>query len=258
METLQTSENRTVEPIMLDNLILDSEAVRDADGKYFVKSQQGWEQYFAGTGKRLPTVAEYITIFKQLNERSDSAIEGIMQDLCENALCTGTKIDYRTSNLPVGGGYLNILMKDSTWWTELQDLLQHDVEEAINMLYEVSGKHLYIWTPDASGRKSRPERVVWLDVYADKFILNCSGSPFVIGGARGVRVVGAAGAQKKEGSPVEGSVYRKPAMTEEQRLEGQISEALSLFDQLKSPATPELYAKLKQQALQQLKKLYHG
>ncbi|MDP3698571.1 MAG: hypothetical protein Q8R47_03210 [Nanoarchaeota archaeon] len=65
------------------------------------------------------------------------------------------------------------------------------------------------------------------------------------------------------GSPVvrakkSGSAYRNPAMTEERRLEGKILEALAPFDQLKSPATTKLYDDLKQKALQELKKLYHG
>ncbi len=204
METPQTLKNRTVEPIVLDHLILDSEAVHGADGKYLVKSQQGWEQYFAGTGKRLPTLNEYLVAIKQLDERNDSvALGSIMQDLRESALCTGTKINYRISNLPVGDGYLDVLVKDSAWQTALQDLLQHDVEEATNILQKVSGKRPYLWTPDASGRESRPERAVWLSIDADRFYLYCNLNPISYDGrVRGVRVVGAAGARAKKTGPV--------------------------------------------------------
>ncbi len=172
-----------------DGLFLDGEAVRDAKGKYLINSQQGWEQYFAGTGKRLPTVCEYITIIKQLDERKDpAALQGLLQDLRKRTLCTGTKIDYGKSNLPQGDGYLDNLIKDSAWRTALQDFLQHDVEETTNMLQKVSGKRPYIWTPDAAGRISTPERAVWFDIYAGRFLLSCSYCPIGISGrARGVR-----------------------------------------------------------------------
>ncbi len=254
------SEARTVEPIALDHLILDGEAERGADGNYLVKSQQGWEKYFAGSGKRLPTLPEYITIIKQLDERDDSAALGsIRQDLRESALCTGTKIDYRTSNLPVGNGYLDILAKDSAWRTALQDLLKQDVEETVDLLQRTSGKRPYIWAPIADGRTAHPKRAVWLDIGADRFGLGCDGGPiYGIGRVRGVRVVGAAGAQKKEGSSVEGSVYRKPAMTEEQRLEGQIIEALSSLDKYMGTFGQDQYQLDKQQAVKELLGLYKG
>ncbi len=177
------------EQLVFDDLFLDGEAVRDAKGKYLVKSQQGWEQYFAGSGKRLPTLAEYVTIIKQLDERNDSvALGSIRQDLRESALCTGTKIDYRTSNLPVDAGYLDVLVKDSAWQTALQDLLKQDVEETVDLLQRTSGKRPYIWTPGAYGRTAHPERAVWLNISSDRFNLDCYDNPISSGGrARGVR-----------------------------------------------------------------------
>ncbi len=170
------------------DLDLDDEAVRGADGEYLIKSQQDWKQYFAGSGKRLPTLVEYITIIKESEQTNRSQLESIMQDLRESSLCAGT-IDYRTSNLPVGNGYLDVLVKDSAWQTALQDLLQHDVKETTNILERTSrGKYPYIWTPDASGRKSHPERAVWLNIYTGRFLLNCD-NPISYGGrVRGVRV----------------------------------------------------------------------
>lgn len=165
---------------------LDREAVCGADGKYLTKSQQGWEQYFAGSGKRLPTLTEYITALKKIEQTNSSMLEGIKQDLRENSLCTGTKIDYRTSNLPVGNGYLDVLVKDTAWRTALQDLLQHDVKETIDLLQRTSRKRPYIWTLDASGRKSHPERAVWLGIDTGRFYLDCINDPFNSSGrARG-------------------------------------------------------------------------
>lgn len=176
------------EQLVFDDLFLDGEAVRDANGKYLITSQQEWEKLFVGSGKRLPTLAEYITFFKQLDERNDSAaLDGIMQDLQKNVLCTGTKIDYRRSNLPLESGYLHILIQDSAWQIALQDLLQHDVEEAISVLEKVSGKRPYIFTSSAEGRRT-PDKAVWLNFYEVRFCLSCDYLPVsTIGRARGVR-----------------------------------------------------------------------
>jgi len=189
-----------IEPISINsNLVLDGEAVRGTYGNYLTNSQQGWEQYFAGSGKCLPMVREYIITLQQLHERRDLALPGLLQDLQESALCTGTKIDYSNSNLPVGDGYLDELLKDSAWKNALQDEVFHyDASEAVDVLQEVSGKRLYIWTPSAEERKSHPERAVWLCINTDWFNLNCYNNPINdYGRSRGVHEVGAAGASKK-------------------------------------------------------------
>ncbi len=177
-----------VEPIVLDNFVLDGEAVCHSDGTY-TDSQQGWETYFFSIGKRLPTVKEYVSALKQLDEQNDSALQGIIQDLRESMLCTRTKIDYETSNIPVGNGYLDVLIKDSAWRNALQDeVLQYDAPEAIDVLQKVSGKRSYIWTPDTNGRKSHPERAVWLSINTDRFDLDCYDDPIGDAGrSRGVR-----------------------------------------------------------------------
>ncbi|MDP3698573.1 MAG: hypothetical protein Q8R47_03220 [Nanoarchaeota archaeon] len=255
METLQTVGNRTVEPIALDDpLVLDGEAERSADGKHLIKSQQGWEQHFADAGKRLPTVGEYVTALKQLDERKNTALPGILQDLRESALCTGTKIDYGHSNLPQGSGYLDELMKDSAWKNALQDeVLQYDAQEAVSVLQRASGKRPYLWTPDAGGRKSYPERAVWLGIYAGGFSLGCYDYPILsLGRARGVRDVGAASARAEK----TGSAYCDSAKTSEEVLGERIREILSPYEQLKSSATAKLYGDITENAVRDFKELY--
>lgn len=158
------------------DLDLDSKAIRGADGEYLVKSQQGWEKYFSGSEKRLPTLPEYITIIKESEQTNRSLLKSIMRDLRENILCAGT-IDYRTSNLPVGNGYLDVLVKDSAWRTTLQDLLQHDVKETINILQRTGGKRPYIWTPSVRERVSIPDWAVWLGISTGRFFLDCLNNP---------------------------------------------------------------------------------
>jgi len=175
-----------IEPIVLDNLVLDGEAVCHSDGTY-TDSQQGWETYFFSIGKRLPTVKEYVSALKQLDERNDSALQGIIQDLRESMLCTRTKIDYETSNIPVGNGYLDQLVKDSAWKNALEDeVLQYDIHEAVKVLQKAGGKIQYIWTPSTEGRKSHPERAIWLNLSSDLFGLYCD-YLYYAGRSRGVR-----------------------------------------------------------------------
>ncbi|MEK6809233.1 MAG: hypothetical protein AABY40_01030 [Nanoarchaeota archaeon] len=181
-------------PILIgSNLALDGEAERDADGRYLRFSQQGWEQHFAGTGKRIPAVWEYVAAFKQLDERKDYALSGILQDLNENLSCAG-KIDYRSSNIPVGNGYIDQLVADTSWRRALEDELFHyDAGETAKLLQKVSGKHPYIWTLNVSGRKSNPEKAVWLFISKSRFGLSCDNSHISIDGrARGVSVVSTA------------------------------------------------------------------
>ena len=130
----------------------------------------------------------------------------------ESLLCTGTKVDYRNSNLPVGNGYLDELLLNSTWRTALQDLLQYDAEEAMNVLQRVSGKSLYIRTPDAYGRISYPERAVWLDILTDRFYLNYDSDPIdSLGRARGVYAGGSEqGLSSLRGMPKSKLLYEPP------------------------------------------------
>ena len=176
-----------VEPITVGNLILDGEAEHDVSGNYLLKSQQSWEQYYAGSGKRIPTVGKYIITLKQLDKRNDPALQGILQDLREDWLCAGT-IDYSSSNLPLEGGYLDVFVKDQAWRRALEEELFHyDAPETVDMLQRISGKRPYIWVPDAKGRKSYPNRAAWLGIDIDGFYLDCDGDPIDNGGrARGV------------------------------------------------------------------------
>ena len=255
METLQATGNRTVAPIVLDNgLLLDGEAERGADGKYLIKSANGWERYFIERGKRTPTIGELVTGLRQSEQRQDYvALQGILQDLKESALCAG-KMDYDKSNLPFGDGYLDELVKDSAWRRGLKDEIFHcDAPETISMLQRASGKRPYIWTPNASGRKSHPERAVWLYIITDRFYLDCLNNPiYGDGRARGVREVGAEGARAEK----TGSAYRNSAMTGEERLDEQIREILSPYEQLKSSATAKLFTDITKKTVRELKELY--
>lgn len=195
MEALQTSETRTVEPIVLDHgLLLDGEAIRDPNGSYRVDSKQGWERYLAPFGKRLPTVGEYVAAIKQLHEENDPHLTGILQDLLEYALCTSTKIDYDKSNLPIGDGYLDVLVKNPAWKRALEEeTFQYDALETISTIQSASGKRPFIWTPSAESRKAFPERAVWLSSGTDRFSLDCYSSPiYSYDRARGVRGAGEA------------------------------------------------------------------
>lgn len=177
------------EPIPIySDLVLDGEAVRNLDGNYRIDSLQGWEEHLAGTGKRLPTVGEYIITFKHLDEINYPALQGILQDLRESSLCAG-KIDYIKSNIPAVSGYLDELMNDSACKNALEDEVFHDdAQEAVSFLYAVSGKRPYLWTPDAAGRKSHPKRAVWVYISTDRFGLYCNINPINnIGRARGMR-----------------------------------------------------------------------
>ncbi len=245
--------SRTVEPIVLDNLVLDGEAERGADGSYLLKNQREWEEHFAGMGKRIPTVSEYVRFIDYTRQNNRPAFNGIMRDLEETWLCAG-KIDYSKSNLPVGNGPVDQLLEDPFWQIALEDELFHyNAQRTVALLQEATGKRPYILTPDASGRKSLPERAVWLYIGADWFLLNCYGDPIDGNGrARGVREVGAAGAREKYVNPP----CRTPATKPEEVLEGKLVEIISPFRQLKAPATAELYDGLEQQALRELTELY--
>ena len=244
------SGSRTVEPIVLGYFVLDGEAERGVDGKYLIKSQQGWEQHYVGTRKRLPSVREYIITLKQLEERKDQALPGLLQDLREDSLATGVKIDYDNSNLPVGDGYLDELIKDSAWKSALEDeVIQSDAPEAASVLHRATGKRPYIITPSADGRKSHPKRAVWLDIGTVRSILYCYCDPFGgFGRSRGVSEVGAAGARTKKSDPA----YQNPAMAEEQRLTARVEEELSRFDKYLGTFGQQEYQKDKKRATEQL------
>ncbi|MEK6863106.1 MAG: hypothetical protein AABW53_00195 [Nanoarchaeota archaeon] len=250
----ETSSKITVEPIVLDNgLLLDGEAVRNPNGSYRIDSQQGWERYLAPFGKRLPTVGEYIAAIKQLHEGNDSYLAGILQNLQESALCIGTKINYDKSNLPLGNGYLDDLVKDPACKRALEEeIFQYDALETIDIIQCASGKRPYIWTPSAKSRKKRPERAVWLYGGTDWFYLLCYNRPIsLIGRARGVRVEGAAGAQNTSAS-------KESAKTPEGVLEEKIAEELAVFDGFMGTKNQPEYFGLKQQAILNLIKLHHG
>lgn len=205
-----------IAPIRLDNgLFLDGEAEKDVKGNYIRDTQQGWEQCYVGTEKRFPTIGELVAGLRQSEQRKDSAaLQGILQDLKEDWLCAG-KIDYDKSNLPVGNGYLDKLVKDSAWRRALEDeLFKDDAPETIEMLQRVSGKRPYIWTPNASGRKSHPERAVWLLIVADWFLLDCSDGPISLSGrARGVRGSEATGASVSEQEAPKGTMTEIKLLT---------------------------------------------
>ena len=172
-----------------NGLFLDGKAECDADGKYLVKTESEWEKHFASSGKRIPTVGEYIQTFKRLHEQKDPpALQGIIQDLLKSRLCAG-KINYDKSNLPLGSDYVDELIKDPAWRRPLEDeLFQYDVSKAVKVMQTISKKRLYILTPSASGRKAMPERAVWLLIDAGRFGLSCSDGPIYLSGrARGVR-----------------------------------------------------------------------
>lgn len=180
------------EPIVVGNLVLDGEVVRDPDGSYHIDSQQGWEKLFAYSGKSIPTVEEIVITFKYLNERKDRALRGILYDLKESALCSG-KINYSKSNIPVGEGYIETLIKDSAWQKALEDEMFHcDAKEAVNVIEEISKKRLYLWAPSVKERISQPERAVWLLIDTCRFYLSCYDIlTNNVGRARGVLVNGA-------------------------------------------------------------------
>ncbi|MEK6809365.1 MAG: hypothetical protein AABY40_01705 [Nanoarchaeota archaeon] len=182
------------EPILIgSNLVLDGEAVRNPDGNYRLDSLRGWEEHFAGTGKRIPTVGEYVAVFKQLYEQNNPALDGILQDLNESGLCAG-KIDYRSSNLPIGSGFVDELIIDYCWQKALEDeLFLCNAFDAVNVLWEASGKRPYILTPDAEERKSALEKAAWFCIYPSGFNLDCDNDHFsIIDRARGVYEVSAA------------------------------------------------------------------
>ena len=187
-----------VKSITTGNLVLDGAAELGSYRERLIKSQYEWKLRYVDTGKRLPTVEEYIIILGQSHERNDPGLLGIIYDLIESALCTGTTIDYRKSNIPLGSGYLDQLLSDSAWRKGLEDeVFQYDARKAITILQQVSGKRPYIWTPDAAGRKLHPERAVWLKFNADRFNLYCGLNPIeYYGRSRGVREVSALGAGK--------------------------------------------------------------
>ncbi len=190
-----------IAPISLGNgLFLDGEAERDAKGNYMRNNQQGWEQRYAGTEKRISTIAELVSGLRQSEQRQDSvALQGILQDLKEDWLCAG-KLNYDKSNLPMGGGHLANLVKDPAWKRALEnEIFEYDAPETIDMLKRVSGKFPYIWTPKVSERKSCPERAVWLYIDTGWFLLDCGINPiYNLGRARGVRGSEVTGASVSE------------------------------------------------------------
>src|SRR3989344_1567307 len=82
MASSRSSGVATIEPIALaDGLLLDSEAEREARGNYLVQTGQKWEEYYAGSERCAPTLAEYISAIRTLHDRKDPALEGIVDDL---------------------------------------------------------------------------------------------------------------------------------------------------------------------------------
>lgn len=209
------------EPIKLTNLIsygmdgkpikynayLDSEAVRKADGKYLIESQVGFEKYFASgkDGRRLPSLREWYAMTVLLGDTKRTEFDGLIRDMKDSWLCTGTKIDYKNNlvihpgydpiecTFPAGDHWLDEVIDDKKWRRVLRALFgPRDVELVPEVLEKISGKRPYLWTPDVSGRKSLPERAVWLYINAGGFYLSCSSNPIdSLGRARGVRVVSA-------------------------------------------------------------------
>src|SRR3989338_4162646 len=174
------------EPIIVDNLVLDGEAVHRQDGEYLYGSHEGWKNHFRNTRKRLPSVAEYIVIFKTLHARNDPALEGIIHDLCDSSnildqkikmiasLSTRVEMDYGKGKIPMGSGYADDLINDPEWKKWLEDkILQYDVRESIDVLQQVSGKRLYVGTPDHVARYYYPKKAVELAIGEDKFLIKC-------------------------------------------------------------------------------------
>lgn len=215
------------EPIVLENLIsynldgkpaatytayLDGEAVRGADGEYLIKSQREFEKYFAsGKDGRLPTAMEWYAMIERLHDTKNPALEGIVRDMKESWLCTGTGIDYAANTIvhpghgtiacpiPAGDHWLDEIIGDKKWKKVFQALFgPKDVERLPEVFQAVSGKRTYIWTPSAESRKSYPERAVWVIIDSDRFDLICNLIPIIIlGRSRRVRVESAAGAREK-------------------------------------------------------------
>ncbi len=208
-----------IEPIVLTDLIsygmdgkpaakytayLDGEAVCKADGSYLIETQRGFEKYFASKkdGRRLPDARELYAVIERLHDTKNPALGGIVSDMESSWLCTGTGIDYKKNIIvhpgfgstecifPAGSHWLDEVVDDNNWKKVLQAVFgPKDVERVPEILQAVSRKRPYIWTPDASGRKSLPERAVWLNISTDRFDLCCDFNPIIGDGrVRGVRV----------------------------------------------------------------------
>ena len=269
MEPATSLEQRTVEPIVLGNLALDGEAVRDADGNYLIQNQSEWMSYLACSGKRLPTLPEYFAFIRHLQKENHPASAGLLKDLQEDYLCTGTQFGYChkkntithfgdepsviSCTIPEGNGYLDNLVKDNDWRKVVQIAFGHQkVDEVVEVLHRFSGKRPYLWTSSASKRKLIPERTVLLGTYTDRFYLYCLNDPFDSNGrARLVREVGTEGAKNT-------SAYREPAKTSEEVLEEKIAEELAVFDGFMGTKNQPEYFGLKQQAILNLIKLHNG
>ncbi len=264
-------EQRTIEPIVVGNLALDGEAVRGSDGEYLVQTQQEWINHLAGTGARLPTLPEYFAFIHHLQKENHPASEGLLQDLLESWLCTGTRFGYHQSNntithlgdetrvipcaIPEGGGYLDILVKDDDWQKVVQTAFGHpDADEAVEVLQKFSGKCPYLWTPSAESRKATPERAAWFG--CDSNLLYLNGYSYLDDdyAVRGVRRVGRCEAPRVEN----GSAYRTPAKTSEEVLEENIREELSRFNKYVSPLNQDSYKQDVLQALKNIEGLFHG
>lgn len=183
-------------------LTLDGEAVHNADGSYRIDSQNGFEKSFAAEKKgRLPSSRELYAVMERLYDTKNPALSGIVRDLQESWLGTGTKIDYSKNiithpdfepircTIPAGDHWLDEVVDDKNWKKVLQALLgPKEVERVPQVLSAVSGKRPYLWTPSAENRKATPERAVWLYCSTVRFGLSCSGDPISgLGRARRVR-----------------------------------------------------------------------
>ncbi len=194
------------------NLTLDGEAIRKADDSYFLSSQCGFEECFASEKEgRLPSTRELYALIERLHNTESPSLAGIIRDLREAWLCTGTKIDYSKNiithpdfepiscTIPAGDHWLDEIITEKKWRKTFQALFgPKEVDRVPELLQAVSGKRPYIWTPSAESRKANPERAVWLSSYADRFGLDCYNLPISLNGrARRVRIEGAAGAREK-------------------------------------------------------------
>lgn len=203
-------KQENVEPIVLEDIILygmngkpvgtykrielDGEAVRGVDGEYLIKSQDDWSKYFSdiNDGRRLPTAANVYAIIERLHETGNPALAGIVKDLEQSWLCTGTKVYFQKNTIihpefgaiecpiPSRNRWADKAVKTKPWKDAIQALLMcENVDKAIRVLHEVSGKRPFIWMPSAEDRRYKLEVGVWLDAKTgrDRLYLYCDHSP---------------------------------------------------------------------------------
>ncbi|MEK6968981.1 MAG: hypothetical protein AABW48_00980 [Nanoarchaeota archaeon] len=184
MANSQSAENRTVEPIVLENIVLygmdgkpaviykrlelDGEVVHRRDGgEYLVKSQNKCETYFytCNDGRRLPTLPEIYAIIERLHETRNPALKGIVNDLNTRELCTGTEIEYSKNrilhrgvvsvkcSIPTGGRnyWLDEAVKKKVRHPHKATKIQKDAVQALLMCKDV--KNAVTVLHEASGKR---------------------------------------------------------------------------------------------------------